>query len=287
MAGRLWSIVLILCAAAAAGEIREDPPVATRPANGDVTGQITPAGRIAGLDAVCRATGKTYRPGKLDRKTGKFTFKGLPGDAAYDLRITTDRGEKIEGIDLGWHEGRMLRLAGIRRKQLGLPPESKHRFSRADADELIKFVRDLKDFANVRRALYVRGNGPRATMLAEVMRTRKFYAQRGDEVIWRTELWYFRYFYGGWERVGNVERVLERHRISESKWRRITKVYYPALSARVDQNGRSKPVKFVLPDPLDPATGRIAGTDPVQKTTPIILGLRKKPDVAPTPKIRR
>ncbi|KKK72246.1 hypothetical protein LCGC14_2905780, partial [marine sediment metagenome] len=43
MAGRLWSIVLILCAAAAAGEIREDPPVATRPANGDVTGQITPA----------------------------------------------------------------------------------------------------------------------------------------------------------------------------------------------------------------------------------------------------
>ncbi|KKL17373.1 hypothetical protein LCGC14_2486210 [marine sediment metagenome] len=113
------------------------------------------------------------------------------------------------------------------------------------------------------------------------------HCQRGDEVIWRTELWYFRYFYGGWERVGNVERVLERHRISESKWRRITKVYYPALSARVDQNGRSKPVKFVLPDPLDPATGRIAGTDPVQKTTPIILGLRKKPDVAPTPKIRR
>jgi len=113
------------------------------------------------------------------------------------------------------------------------------------------------------------------------MRTRAFHAQRGDEVIWRTELWYFRYHYGGWERVGNVERVLERHRISAARWRAITKVYSPQLSGHVDEKGASAPVRFEIPAQLDGARGRIAGTPAVQKTRPVILGL---PKVATSPK---
>ncbi|MHC4718212.1 MAG: hypothetical protein ACYS5V_14665 [Planctomycetota bacterium] len=274
----LIAILLAGCVLAAGDDIWEDPPVATRPAGGDVAGQITPAAKIQRLTAVSRATGKRYRPTRFDRKTGTFLFKGLPGDAAYDICIRTTGGADIEGIDLSWHEARMLRLAAIRRRQLGLKPEPPHRFGKADVAELVRYVADLKDFADVRRPLYIRGLGRRATMLVEVMRTRAFHARRGDEVIWRTELWYFRYHYGGWERVANVERVLERHRIPASQWRAITKVYYPQLTARIDQNGKSKPVKFEIPKTLDPARGRIAGTPPVQDTRPIVLGVTSEGD---------
>jgi len=274
--------------AAAAGAppivIREDPPVASAPKSGRVTGTIAPAAEVAKLYAVCRATGKRYGPSAFERSTGRFAFDNVPGDAAYDVGVVTRDGRRIEGIDLSWHEARWVRLAEIRRKQLKIPPEQTHRFTRADAAELLKYVRDLKDFTDVRRALYLRGDRIRATMLVEVMRVRDFYARRGGELIWRTELWYFKYQHGGWERVANVERVLERHRIPAAKWRTITLVYDPALTASVDQAGRSRPIKFTIPKDLDPARGRLADTEPVQKTKPILLGLpqpKTRPATAP------
>ncbi len=265
--------ILLTVAVVSAIDIREDPPVASRPARGDVTGRIKPADKVEKLYAVSRVTGKKYKPSRFDKKTGDFRFRNLPGDATYDIGIVTKDSERIEGIDLSWHEARMLRLAAIRRKQLKLPAEQKREFTKKDADELIKYVKDLKDFCDVRRVLYIKGTGLRATMLAETMRVREFHAQRGDEVIWRMELWYFRYRYGGWERMGNVERLLERRRIQSSEWKAVTLVYYPALSVYVDEKGRSGPVKFTIPDRLDLARGRIAGTNPIQKTKPIIIGL--------------
>jgi len=284
----LWVLALAGVFAAAAGAppivIREDPPVASAPKPGRVTGTIAPAGAVAKLYAVSRATGKRYGPSAFDRKSGRFAFKNMPGDAAYDVGVITHDGRRIEGIDLSWHEARWLRLAAIRRKQLKVPPAQTHRFSRADAVELLKYVRDLKDFTDVRRALYLRGEGVHATMLVEVMRVRDFYARRGEELIWRTELWYFKYQHGGWERVANVERVLERHRIPAAKWQAITLVYYPALTAWVDEAGRSKPIKFTIPRDLDRARGRLADTEPAQETQPILLGLpepKTRPATAP------
>ena len=271
---RLWTIALMVGAVAGAvPPPREDPPVVPRPKPGDVRGRIVPAGRIARVYALCRATGKRYAPARFDPKTGAFVFKDLPGDATYDVGIVTTDGARIEGIDLSWHEARMLRLAEIRRKQLDLPAEPKRTFTREDVQSLLAYVRDLRGFADLRRALYVRGDGLRATMLVEVMRTRPFHARRGDEIIWRMELWYFRYRHGGWERVANVERVLERRRVSAAEWRKITMVYYPRLSAYVDARGRSKRLQFRIPARLDPARGRLAGTEPAQKTEPIVLGV--------------
>jgi len=260
-------------AAAVGTEIPEDPPLATQPSSGQLTGRITPAEKVARIHAVCRATGKQHAPASFDRSSGSFSFAGLPGDAAYDVCITTVAGQQIEGIDLSWHEARMLRLAEIRRRQLGLPAEPRHEFAAQDAEELINYVRDLKDFAEVRRVLYLNGLGRRAVMLVEVMRTRGFHAQRGDELIWRIELWYFAYQYGGWERLANVQRVLERHRIPAERWQQITKVYYPQLSGYLDEGGVCKFLEFRIPSRLDAARGRLAGSEPVQKTKPIILGL--------------
>ncbi len=79
----LVSVILLAgCVLAAAEDIREDPPVATQPTTGDVTGAITPPEKVQRLTAVSRATGKRYRPARFDRTTGKFVFRNLPGDAA-------------------------------------------------------------------------------------------------------------------------------------------------------------------------------------------------------------
>ena len=285
MQRRLLAILMVAGIAVAAGlEVREDAPVASKPAAGDVSGRIAPAGDVTRIEAVSRVTGKRYKPARFDRKTGRFAFAKLPGDATYDIAVVTKAGQRIEGIDLSWHDARMLRLAAIRRKQLALPAERTRKFTRADARELLRYVRDLKDFMNVRRALYVKGDGLRAAMLVEVMRTRDFHARKGDEVIWRTELWYFRYRYGGWERVGNVERALERKRIPAGEWAKITLVYYPQLSVYVDAKGKSKPVDFKIPAQLDPARGRIAGTKAAQKTKAIILGVARRPTSRPAGK---
>ena len=244
---------------------------------------MTPAAKIASLAAVSRMTLKTYQPKRFDRKTGRFAFENMPGDASYDIRVTLTDGSIVEGIDLSWMEARMVRLAAARRKQLGVPAEPTQQFTMQDVDELLKWVVDWKDFMEQKRVLYVCGHGPRAVMLVELMRTREFYSAGGG-LVWRVELWYMKNEFGAWDRIANSERVLHRRRIMPAEWRKIGLQYYPALSARIDADGKSKPVHFKLPAKGDISRGRLRNTDPNVKTKPHVLGLDVKPE-KPTPHV--
>ncbi|HUS47338.1 MAG TPA: hypothetical protein VM098_04425 [Phycisphaerae bacterium] len=263
---------LLLAMAEAGVELTEDKPPVAAPRSGSVSGTLTPAGKVARLSAVSRVTGKSYLPAAFDKKTGRFTFDKLPGDATYDICIDTSDGRRIEGIDLDFVDARLLRLAGLRRKQLGVPEQRGGEFSQADAEELLKFVRDMEDFMEIRRVLYVQGHGRRATMLVELMRTREFYSSKG-EVIWRVELWYFENQFGGWQRLSDQQRVLRRERISPDEWRKIDVTYYPQLGAYVAPDGACKAVEFQVPQRSDAACGRPANTEPRLATAPHILGL--------------
>jgi hypothetical protein len=268
--------VLALAVAGAASlcpakvELEEDPPPVPAPKSGDVTGRITPAGRIDSIQAVSRNTLKTYRPASHNRATGAFRFANLPGDAHYDIRVTTMDGRTIEGIDLSWIESRMIRLAAERRKQLGMPPERDRPFTRGDANAILQWVDEWKDFMEVKRVLYLHGMGKRATLLVELLRTREFHAS-GGKLVWRIELWYMQDEFGGWDRLANSERVLHRRRITPAEWRKIDLQYYPELSAYVDPNGISEPVKFTLPKKGDLSRGRLPNTDPERKTKPHVV----------------
>jgi hypothetical protein len=265
---------------AAAVKLTEDPPPLKAPKAGAVRGTIAPAEKVSKLYAVSRATGRRFLPDSWDKRTGKFRFAKLPGGANYDVCVETADGRRVEGIDLSFVDARMLRLMAARREQLELPPEAPHDFSPDDVKALLMFVGDLKDFMEIRRPLYIRGHGRRATVLLELMRTRDFYASKG-EVIWRVELWYFENQYGGWEKLANQEVVLRRERIAPRQWRRIDVAYYPELSAHVAADGTSEPVKFTLPEKTDASRGRPAGTAPELETAPHVSGLDVKPP-APT-----
>jgi hypothetical protein len=277
VAGVMLPLVLAGSAGLAYVELKEDPPPVAAPKPGDVAGTIEPAAKVAKLLAVSRNTLKTHTPQSFDRKTGRFRFSGLPGDADYDVRVVTTDGRTIEGIDLAWIEARMVRLAALRRKQLALPAEREHQFSIDDVNELLKWVEDWKDFMELKRVLYVQGHGPRATMLVELMRTRAFHAS-GGAIVWRMELWYMKNEFGGWDRLANAERVLHRRRIDPAAWRKIDLQYFPELSAHIDAAGKSKPLHFKLPAKSDLSRGRLPNTSPTVKTLPHIRGLDVKPE---------
>ena len=273
------TIAAILIAAAALGGVKlvEDKPSVKPPRSGDVTGQITPAARIRDLGAISRVTEKRFTPTRFDRQTGKFVFKDLPGDASYDLCVKTADGRELEGIDLDFLDARMLRLAAQRRKQLNLPPEAPHDFSVEDVNLIVKQLTSLREFIEIHRPLYVEGHGKWATVLIELMRTREHYAG-GDRLIWRVELWYMEYRHGGWEKIGNQERVLRRLRVAPAVWQQTHIEYYHTLSAYIDDQGHSSSIEFKVPDKPDITRGRPANTKPVQPVKPYVLGLDVKPD---------
>jgi len=278
-------VVLAGCTCLGAVRLVEDDPPVARPEAGGITGKIGVPREIVELWAVSRVTGKTYEPVSCNARTGEFKFQDLPGDATYDLRIKLGGGRVVEGIDLEFVDARMLRLAALRRKQLGLPPERTHKFSMDDVAALEKYIRDMDDFMEGRRILYIRGHGRRVTMLVELMRTRGFHAARGN-IIWRVELWYFVNQFGGWERQGNQERLLRRVKTTPDEWRKVHVEYYPRLSVYVDPRGKSAPVSFKVPAKPDPSRGRVAGTDRGIKTRPHILGLDVAPGTATRPRTR-
>ncbi len=263
-------------------KLKPDAPVVKPPVMGNITGVLKDLRAAAGggvldavkLRAVSRAGGKEYRPAVFNVKTGHFAFRKMPGDASYDIVVTLPGGRVIEGIDLEFADARLLRLAEMRRKQLGLPCEDAagEKFTSVDMHELLGIVRDMKDFMEVRRVLYVRGHGRRATMLVELLRTREFYASKG-KIVWRVELWYFERAGGGWRRLPNQERVLRRMRITADKWRKVHVEYFPELSVFVDRRGRARRVKFTIPAAADASRGRPAGTKPDIRTKPHVLGI--------------
>ena len=266
--------------------LKEDSPTAPRPRAGRVSGRIRPDRGLSRLRAVSRVTGKTYRPAAFQAKTGEFRFENLPGDARYDICFQTAAGREIEGIDLDFVDRNLVRLAAERRKQLGLPPEHAHEFSAGDVESLLKFVRDMKEFMELHRVLYIHGRGRRVTMLVEAMRTREFYAAGSSECIWRIELWYFLHQFGGWEKLAAQERVLRRVRAPRGQWSRISVEYYPQLSAYVSPKGESASVDLVIPARADSSRGRIAGTEAGIKTTTHTIGLPKKEGTTTRPATR-
>lgn len=265
------SSIFVLAIVSLAGvPLTEDPPLVAPPRPGTVTGRIVSGSRVDSLVAMSRATGKEYAPAEFDAKTGRFVFRDMPGEGVYDLRVKIGP-RTIEGIDLSSPDAGLARLAQIRREQLHLPPEREHEFVQADADEIVKYVREMQDFMEIRRLLYVQGHGSRATALVELLRTREFYADKG-QIVWRVELWYFQEQFGGWQRQGKQDRVLVRERLGGAEWGARHVEYYPALSVFVDREGRSGPVEFAV-GPADITRGRVPGSDPGVRTAPHVSGL--------------
>ncbi len=273
-----WLAVGGLAAAAIAAITLQPAPdeALTAPQTGTISGVITPAGQVASLTLVSRQTGVTAESAEFDATTGQFSFADLPGDAAYDIVIATADGKSVEGIDLAFTDARLLRLAARRRELLGVPAEEDRAFVQRDVDAILRYIKELEDFMDLKRPLYIAGHGRRATVLIEAMRARDYHQSDGN-VVWRMELWYFEYR-GGWLRVGDASKLLRRVRAPAAKWGEIEVEYWPSLSVFVNADGTSDPVSFQLAVATDPSRGRPAGSEPLLETEPHVLGVTEVTD---------
>jgi len=266
--------------AAAVFTLRQDPPSIPRPKAGRIIGTLSPAADVAKLSAVSRVTRKRYQPAQWDRSTGQFRFDDLCGDASYDLCLELTDGRRIEGIDLSWHEVRFQRMAATRRKQLGIPELAARAFTEADAAELGRFIADRKDFSDVNRPLYIRGLGRKAVVLAERIRTERFHGAAPGEIIWRTDLMYFTRAAGGWVLTADTRRLVERRQFGPGEMDGFTLAYDPALTVRLEADGRAKPVVYTIAREFSAAIGRLAGQPIESPAQPVVFGL-DRPASAP------
>lgn len=299
LAAAVSAIMLLAGSLTAMGapNLVEDPPTARAPKNGDIYGVVTPPEKVAQLTAVSRRirendpnsadpgvkqSYKIYPCTNFDAATGKFLFKDLPGDTVYDVSIQTPDGRSIQGIDLSEVDERLARLSDERRKELGIPPDKPHIFDQDDANALVQFIRETEspkmEMEDIHRLLYIQSHGRRATVLMEKMRTVSFVNQANGQVLWRLELQYFEWNYGGWEQIANTARVIHRYRVPLAQWHTIDLEFYPQLSARINDDGTSKPISFQIPATPDPTVGRLKNSDPNSPDSPHILGIQTKSD---------
>jgi len=133
-----------------------------------------------------------------------ITFANLLPDTPYDIRLTLADGTILQGADMSWYSPEPVKA--------DVQP-----LDDDDRKQIREVFEGVKAFENRRNMLLLAGNHDRATVLAELIRDSGFHSSRGDEVIWRVELWYFKNQHGGWERISQQNKVLRRERFASKQ----------------------------------------------------------------------
>jgi len=131
-------------------------------------------------------------------------FHDLLPDTPYDIRLTLAEGTVLQGVDMSWYNEEPAKP--------GAEP-----LSDDDREQIRAVLQDIKSFTNRNDIIQLIGDHNRAVLLAQLVRDKEFHADKGGEIIWRIELWYFKNNYGGWEKISQVNKVLRRERFTNSE----------------------------------------------------------------------
>lgn len=191
-------------------------------------------------------------PGKWDEKTGAFVVTGLLPGHTYDLIAWNAQG-RWEGVTMDYHRPILP----------GKPVTDE------DKAWLKEFVEKTQSFYDQSRILWMAADHQHATLLVELKRTRGFHSGVYGEVIYRTELWYFENYFGGWAKDKNTERVITRWRGQSDAFPKNWQ-YVPQLGGiTIPTTGTSTPVQVTLPDKPDAKRG-VANGLPLPDAAPAV-----------------
>jgi hypothetical protein len=146
--------------------------------------------------SAANAAKKLNATGAVDGRT--IRFANLQPDTLYDVQLTLSDGKVLQGVDLAWYNEEPAK------PDAGAMTDD-------DREGVRAIVQDVKDFYNKKDALLQRGDHARAVCVVQLVRDTDFYEGKG-QVVWRTELWYFKNQFGGWEKVAQQNKVLRRER---------------------------------------------------------------------------
>ncbi len=159
--------------------------------------QLPPALKASAAIAEARSL-KLSTKGTCDENT--ITFANLLPDTAYDIQVTLVDGSILQGVDMGWYDLE--------------PAKGKEPLDEDDYKQITEMYFGHEGFENKRNLLRLNGTHERATLLAELIRDKEFHSDKGGEIIWRVELWYFKNQHGGWEKIAQQNKVLRRERFT-------------------------------------------------------------------------
>ncbi len=143
------------------------------------------------------AGNKSELAGKIDGST--VTFPDVSPQTAYDVKLTLTDGTILQGVDLGWYD-----LEPVKPDAGDLDDD--------DKQQITAILTQVLSFYNKNEMLFLQGDHDRAVGLVQLVRDKAFHSDRGDEVIWHIELWYFKNQHGGWEKVQQENKLLRRER---------------------------------------------------------------------------
>jgi hypothetical protein len=129
-------------------------------------------------------------------------FRGLLPDTPYDIEVVLRNGTVIAGFSPGWYE----------EAPAGAGREKAEPLTDDDRAEINDIVSKVPSFYDRSELLQLVGDHDRAVGLVQLIRDRAFHASGEGEVIWRVELYYFKFQAGGWEKVQQQNKVLRRER---------------------------------------------------------------------------
>jgi len=116
------------------------------------------------------------------------------------LSATLKDGTRLIGVDMSWYAP----VAEAKAKPGELADDDR---------KAIQEICTVPSFYDRCEILLLQGDADRAVGLMQLVRDRDFHAGKG-EVIWRAELWYFEFQNGGWAKVSQQNKVLDRQRFA-------------------------------------------------------------------------
>ena len=175
---------------------------------------------------------KLTTTGTVTGSTIHFT-KLLP-TTPYDIAVTLADGTVLQGVNMGWYNEEAVHA-------------DTDPMTADDRKEVTGLVTPDKDFFNKIDIVLLTGDHNRATALVKQIRDKAFHSDKGAEVISRFELWYFRFEYGGWEKVQQGQKLLRRDRFeSQAEFEKTIGViqWTPALGGITLEKGKDRTIKL-------------------------------------------
>lgn len=117
---------------------------------------------------------------------GTLTFTNVPVNMPLTVQATLADGTIVQGVDLSWYTQD--------KSPADAPP-----LTDDDREAIRAIVQDIPSFYNKSTIKLLAGDHSRATALVELVRESDFHAGKGN-MIWRVELYYFKFQYGGWKK---------------------------------------------------------------------------------------
>jgi hypothetical protein len=138
-----------------------------------------------------------------------LTFHDLLPATPYDLLLTLKDGAILHGVNMSWYT-----------REPADPDAGP--LTDDDRTQINAIASDVKSFYNISRIMTLTGDHERAVALVERIRSNDFHSDKGGEVIWRVELWYFSNEFGGWSELTQSNKVLRRERFASNDEYRAT-----------------------------------------------------------------